>query len=80
MYFQIVNAISILGGKIHYPWNLSISEAKSSNFSLDDDYLKPIIIAPEWARHFNKKTTVQSGGRGKQRGVDFYFKSDGRKK
>ena len=70
------------GGKVHYPWNLTTSDARNSNFQVGDDYPKPIVIAPEWSRHFNKKSAPNSGGggRGNQRGIDFYFKKDGKKK
>jgi len=56
------------------------------------DYPKPIVIAPEWARHFNKKPAGPAGsrplaggkrghgGKGGQRGIDFYFKNTDSKK
>lgn len=82
----------ISGGKVHSPWSLTVSDAKSANFSVGSDYPKPIVIAPEWARHFNKKPAGPAGsrplaggkrghgGKGGQRGIDFYFKNTDSKK
>lgn len=70
---------NITGGKVHYPWNMTISEAKNANFVIGDTYPKPIIIAQEWGRHYNKKPTgpgsKSTPGKGQKRGIDFYFKS-----
>ena len=80
----------ISGGKVHYPWSLTVSDAKSANFSVGINYPKPIVVAPEWARHFNKKPAGSGGsrpsaggkgsGKGGQRGIDFYFKNTDTKK
>jgi deoxyribodipyrimidine photo-lyase len=60
---------------------LTVSEARNSNFQLGDDYPKPIVVAPEWSRHFNKRPAQNAqAGRGNQRGIDFYFKGDAKKK
>ena len=74
-----------IGGKVHYPWNLTVSDARTSSFALGDDYPKPIVMAPEWARHYNKKPvsgprTPGRGGKGNKRGIDFYFKNTDAKK
>ena len=37
-------------------------------------FFQAMHIAPEWSRHTNKKTSPNQGG--KQRGIDFYFKSN----
>ena len=65
----------------HIPWTMNIMEQQSSGFSLGDQYPNPIVIAPEWGRHVHKtnaksfnKTSAKS-----QRGIDFYFKSNGSK-
>jgi deoxyribodipyrimidine photo-lyase len=74
------------GCKIHYPWNLTVSDARICNFTLGNDYPKPIVMAPEWARHYNKKPAseqrrpAEGGGKRRQRGVDFYFKNTDAKK
>jgi len=67
--------------KRHIPWTMNIMEQQSSGFSLGDQYPNPIVIAPEWGRHVHKtnaksfnKTSAKS-----QRGIDFYFKSNGSK-
>ena len=62
----------IKGGKVHFPWSLSRTELEKANVELGVTYPKPIHIAPEWARHTNKKGPPAKG----QKGIDFYFKSD----
>jgi len=68
----------IKDGKVHNPWTLSRGELERSGVELGVTYPNPIVIAPEWSRHTNKK---DRGPPAKgQKGIDFYFKSDGSKK
>jgi len=67
----------IKGGKVHFPWSLSRAELEKANVELGVTYPNPMHIAPEWARHTNKKgPSDRSKG---QKGIDFYFKSDVKK-
>ncbi|XP_056155795.1 cryptochrome DASH [Lampris incognitus] len=73
------------GGDIHTPWALSSASLSCARVSLDDTYPSPIVVAPEWSRHYNKKPSVPGpSARGKKgpsrtprqhrdRGIDFYF-------
>jgi len=65
--------------KVHVPWTIPEKELRKLNFSLGHDYPRPVVIAPEWARHTPKtagKTYQKTLGKQK-RGVDFYFSSSG---
>ena len=46
---------SINGSKIHVPWTLSRGELEKADVELGTTYPNPIVIAPEWSRHTNKK-------------------------
>ncbi|KAI2649019.1 Cryptochrome DASH [Labeo rohita] len=73
----------IKGGDVHTPWTLSNSALSHAQVSLNETYPSPIIIAPEWSRHINNKSSGPPGkGRKgssytprqhKDRGIDFYF-------
>lgn len=47
---------AIKGADVHTPWNLSSAALSNAHVSLGESYPSPIVIAPEWSRHFNKKT------------------------
>lgn len=75
----------IRGGEVHAPWTLSSASLSHALVSLNDTYPSPIVMAPEWSRHTNKKPTgAGPSTRGKtgpshtpkqhkDRGIDFYF-------
>lgn len=46
---------SIRGADVHTPWTLSSAALSHAHVSLGETYPTPIIVAPEWSRHFNKK-------------------------
>ena len=68
----------IKDGKVHFPWTLSRGELDRSDVDLGVTYPNPIVIAPEWGRHTNAKKDRGPPAKG-QKGIDFYFKSDGHK-
>lgn len=45
----------ITGADVHTPWTLSSAALSHADVSLGETYPTPIIVAPEWSRHFNKK-------------------------
>lgn len=45
----------ITGADVHTPWILSSAALSHAHVSLGETYPTPIIVAPEWSRHFNKK-------------------------
>lgn len=45
---------NISGGSVHTVWALSKNALSKAEISLGEDYPNPIVIAPEWARHFGK--------------------------
>lgn len=45
----------IKGGDIHTPWALSSGALSHANVSLNETYPSPMVMAPEWSRHVNKK-------------------------
>lgn len=45
----------IRGADVHTPWTLSTAALSHAQVSLGETYPTPIIIAPEWSRHANKK-------------------------
>ncbi|KAG5268568.1 hypothetical protein AALO_G00214000 [Alosa alosa] len=76
----------IKGGDVHTPWALSSGALSHAKVSLNETYPSPVVMAPEWSRHVNKKPSGGSGpaARGrkglshtpkqhKDRGIDFYF-------
>jgi len=64
----------VRGGQVHHPWTMSGEALSRCGVEIGVDYPKAMHIAPEWSRHTNKKTSPNQGG--KQRGIDFYFKSN----
>uniref|UniRef100_A0A3B3ZN71 Cryptochrome DASH n=2 Tax=Periophthalmus magnuspinnatus TaxID=409849 RepID=A0A3B3ZN71_9GOBI len=78
---------AIRGSDVHTPWTLSTAALSHAQVSLGETYPVPIVIAPEWSRHMNKKQpggasgSSQRGKKGpshtpkqhKDRGIDFYF-------
>ena len=77
MWVQELKGIN--GGKIHVPWTLSRGELEKAGVELGTNYPNPIVIAPEWSRHTNKKDRGPPAKVKGQKGIDFYFKSDGKK-
>ena len=69
----------IKDGKVHFPWTLSRGELDRSDVDLGVTYPNPIVIAPEWSRHTNTKDRGPPTKAKGQKGIDFYFKSDGKK-
>uniref|UniRef100_A0A665UNE0 Cryptochrome DASH n=1 Tax=Echeneis naucrates TaxID=173247 RepID=A0A665UNE0_ECHNA len=75
----------IRGADVHTPWTLSTAALSHAQVSLGDTYPTPIVIAPEWSRHVNKKSgSTGPSPKGKKgpshtprqhrdRGIDFYF-------
>jgi len=61
------------GTKIHFPWSIAPTELERAGVKLGLTYPKPLVTAPEWAKHTGR--TGQGGGQ--QRGIDFYFKPSG---
>jgi hypothetical protein len=41
---------------VHHVWTLSNSVLSRSGVSLGETYPNPIIVAPEWSKHTNKRT------------------------
>lgn len=65
----------IKDGSVHHVWTLSNSVLSRAEVSLGETYPNPIVIAPEWSRHTNKKSGRNQGPPQKQnKGIDFYFK------
>ncbi|XP_072306991.1 cryptochrome DASH [Eucyclogobius newberryi] len=78
---------AVRGPDVHTPWALSAAALSHARLSLGDTYPAPIVVAPEWSRHVNKKQPGGASGsshRGKKgpshtpkqhrdRGIDFYF-------
>lgn len=46
---------NIRGGDVHTPWSLSNAALAHAHVTLGDTYPAPIVMAPEWSRHINKK-------------------------
>uniref|UniRef100_A0A8D3C6A5 Cryptochrome DASH n=1 Tax=Scophthalmus maximus TaxID=52904 RepID=A0A8D3C6A5_SCOMX len=75
----------ISGADAHTPWTLSPAVLSHARVSLSETYPTPIVTAPEWSRHVNKKPSGSGPSpRGKKgpshtpkqhrdRGIDFYF-------
>ena len=65
----------------HAPWTLSASILHSAGIVLGSTYPQPLIIAPEWGKHLNKKRAhgkcdSKQKTMKTHRGIDFYFKSE----
>lgn len=74
----------IKGGDVHTPWTLSNASLSHAQVSLNETYPSPIVIAPEWSRHVNNKSSGPPSAKGRKRpsytprqhrdrGIDFYF-------
>uniref|UniRef100_A0A3Q3WT40 Cryptochrome DASH n=1 Tax=Mola mola TaxID=94237 RepID=A0A3Q3WT40_MOLML len=75
----------IKGADVHTPWTLSTAALSHAQVALGQTYPTPIVMAPEWSRHVNKKLNGPGPSpRGKKgpshtpkqhqdRGTDFYF-------
>lgn len=46
---------NIKDGTVHHVWTLSNSVLSRAGVSLGEAYPNPIIVAPEWSKHTNKK-------------------------
>ena len=57
------------GGKVHTPWSVSRDLLERSGVELGVTYPKPLVTAPEWARH-----TARDNNNSGQKGINFYFK------
>eukprot|EP00123_Amoebidium_parasiticum_P022169 comp8150_c0_seq1/m.3620 comp8150_c0_seq1/g.3620 ORF comp8150_c0_seq1/g.3620 comp8150_c0_seq1/m.3620 type:complete len:236 (-) comp8150_c0_seq1:109-816(-) len=42
--------------KIHHPWTMTASEQKRFGVLIGKDYPAPIVMRPEWARHFSNRS------------------------
>ncbi|XP_061876638.1 cryptochrome DASH-like [Entelurus aequoreus] len=73
----------IPGSDVHTPWTLSTAALAHADVSLGRTYPSPVVVAPEWSRHANKRAGggAARGTKGpshtprqrRDRGVDFYF-------
>ncbi|KAG4073242.1 hypothetical protein HA402_008588 [Bradysia odoriphaga] len=61
---------------IHAPWTLRQGEL--GGLKLGIDYPNPMVIAQEWSRHLHKSKSSDwaAASKSKQKGHDFYFKSN----
>jgi len=57
------------GGKVHTPWSVSRDLLERSGVEVGVTYPKPLVTAPEWARH-----TARDNNNSGQKGINFYFK------
>ena len=64
----------VKGGRVHFPWTVGGPELAKAGVEIGVTYPGPMVTPPEWARH----TGREAGGGGQQRGVDFYFKPQGK--
>ena len=74
---KLLEQTSITKGSIHCPWKVKLPDLNKANIKLGTSYPKPMVVAGEWDRHYNKLTSQKGGApgrQGQQRGVDFYFK------
>ena len=62
------------GGRVHFPWTVGGAELTQAGVELGGTYPGPLVTPPAWARH----TGREAGAGGHQRGVDFYFKPQGK--
>ena len=63
----------VKGGRVHTPWTVGGPELTRAGVELGVTYPAPMVTPPEWARHAGRE-----GAGGQQRGVDFYFKPQGK--
>jgi len=65
----------IRDGRVHHPWTMSANDLAKAGVEFDVSYPKAIHVAPEWSRHTHKKVNPAADRAKKQKGIDFYFKS-----
>ncbi|XP_050406718.1 cryptochrome DASH [Patella vulgata] len=72
----------VKGADVHTVWALSSAVLSRAEVVLAETYPKPLLIAPEWAKHMGKIGSGGGCGRGgggsklkQQKGMDFYFKN-----
>ena len=44
----------IKDGKVHTVWTLANTALSKAGISLGETYPNPIVVAPEWGRHYGK--------------------------
>ncbi|XP_042213016.1 cryptochrome DASH-like [Homarus americanus] len=75
----------IRGAMVHTPWKMSLHDLGKAGVSLGEYYPNPVVVAPEWSRQDHRVTSrttkhknawTNQGREPKQRGMDFYFKSN----
>lgn len=65
----------IKGGDVHTPWSLSSASLSHAGVCLGETYPTPVVTAPEWSRHVNKKPVGGLYEKGEVKGVieSIYF-------
>ena len=44
----------IKDGKVHTVWTLANNALSKAGVSLGETYPNPVVVAPEWSRHYGK--------------------------
>lgn len=44
----------VKGGSVHTVWTMSNNALAKAGVSLGETYPNPVVIAPEWGRHYGK--------------------------
>lgn len=47
---------NIPGGSVHIVWTLSRGALERAGVTLGETYPSPVIVAPEWSRHYSKSS------------------------
>ncbi|KAK7504845.1 hypothetical protein BaRGS_00003873 [Batillaria attramentaria] len=58
----------VQGGSVHFVWTLNSAVLSHSDVSLGETYPTPLVVAPEWSRHFGRPGSSQSRGGGARGG------------
>lgn len=48
---------NVSGGEVHTVWTLSSNTLSKTGVSLGETYPNPIVVAPEWSRHYGKSVS-----------------------
>ena len=49
----------VKGGEVHFVWTLNSAVLSHSDVSIGESYPAPMVVAPEWSRHFGRPVSIK---------------------
>lgn len=69
----------VQGGSVHFVWTLNSAVLSHAGVSLGETYPTPLVVAPEWSRHFGRpgSSSQRGGGSARNRGRGGHWQGSG---